>query len=76
MGKVEKEKMLQAIACLTCTAILWIHFDDLALQSSVAVASPGHEVKQNIIYALTGTGHVFALRHPKFETIRLGSLEA
>jgi len=28
MGKFQKEKMLQAIACLTCTVVLWIHLDD------------------------------------------------
>ena len=28
MGKFQKEKMLQAIACLTCTVVLWVHLDD------------------------------------------------
>jgi hypothetical protein len=28
MRKVPKEKMWQAIACLACTAVLWIHLDD------------------------------------------------
>ena len=28
MGKFQKEKMLQALACLTCTVVLWVHLDD------------------------------------------------
>jgi hypothetical protein len=28
MGTFQKEKMLQAIACLTCTVVLWVHLDD------------------------------------------------
>lgn len=28
MGKIQKEKVLQAIACLTCTFVLWVHLDD------------------------------------------------
>jgi hypothetical protein len=28
MGKIPKEKMWRAIACLACTAVLWIHLDD------------------------------------------------
>jgi hypothetical protein len=28
MGKFQKEKTLQAIACLTCTVVLWFHLDD------------------------------------------------
>jgi hypothetical protein len=28
MGKSQKEKMLQALACLTCTVVLWVHLDD------------------------------------------------
>ena len=28
MGKFQKGKMLQAIACLTCTVVLWVHLDD------------------------------------------------
>jgi hypothetical protein len=28
MGTFEKEKMLQAIACFACVAVLWIHLDD------------------------------------------------
>ena len=27
MGKFPKEKMWQAIACLTCTVVLWFHLD-------------------------------------------------
>jgi len=28
MGKFQKEKMLQAIAYLTCTVVLWVYLDD------------------------------------------------
>lgn len=28
MGKIPNEKLSQAIACLTCTVVLWIHLDD------------------------------------------------
>ncbi len=28
MGKVPREKLWQAIACLACTAVLWIRLDD------------------------------------------------
>lgn len=28
MGKLQREKMLQAIACLTYTVVLWVHLDD------------------------------------------------
>ena len=28
MGKFPKEKMWQAIACLVCTVVLWVHLDD------------------------------------------------
>jgi hypothetical protein len=28
MGKVPKGQMWQALACLVCTALLWIHLDD------------------------------------------------
>jgi hypothetical protein len=28
MGKFSKERMWQAIACLACTAVLWIHLQD------------------------------------------------
>lgn len=27
MGKFQGQKMLQAIACLTCTVVLWVHLD-------------------------------------------------
>jgi hypothetical protein len=27
MGKFQRQKMLQAIACLTCTVVLWVHLD-------------------------------------------------
>ena len=28
MGKLPKENVWQAIACLACTVVLWIHLDD------------------------------------------------
>jgi hypothetical protein len=28
MGKFQKEKVLRALACLTCTVVLWVHLDD------------------------------------------------
>src|SRR6266576_6530569 len=31
MGKISKEKMWQAIACLACTVVLWINLDDFGI---------------------------------------------